>query len=118
MSSHLSKLASLSSATAVVADTQAPAQSRKAALRAAWKAHSVKRALAAVASASDADYEAFGWDRCALMAKLRWLRDDIACPAADQLTPVVTLVTAARTAAQSNGATTKPNQLDVTTRGG
>ena len=99
MSSHLSKLASLSSARALVADTQAPAQSRKAALQAAWKAHSVKRALAAVASASDADYEAFGWDRCALIAKLQWLRDEIERPAADQLTSVITLVSAARTAA-------------------
>lgn len=48
---------------------------RMASLRAAWVAHTVKRALAAVGSASDQDYRAIGWDRGELLAKLRWHRD-------------------------------------------
>lgn len=46
---------------------------RMAALRAGWLAHTVKRAVAAVGSASDADYRAFGWDRNELLAQLHSL---------------------------------------------
>ncbi len=100
MGSHLSKLASLSVARAIGAP--ASAQSRKAALRTAWMALSVKRALAAVCSASDADYRAFGWERSELIAKLQWLRDEIERPVADRGTPPV--VTLARTAHTTGGA--------------
>jgi hypothetical protein len=55
-----------------------------AALRATWAAHTIKRALAAVNSASDEDYRAFGWERCELIAKLQWLRDEIERPHADR----------------------------------
>ena len=84
MSSHLSELASLSEARSVVAAEgarslrQKSAQSqRMAALRAAWLAHTIKRAIAAASSASDADYRLFGWDREELLAQLRWLRGDL-----------------------------------------
>jgi hypothetical protein len=36
--------------------------------------HTIKRATAAVRSASDEDYRAFGWDRGDLLTKLQWLR--------------------------------------------
>jgi hypothetical protein len=48
--------------------------SRMAALHAAWIAHTVKQAIAAVGSASDEDYRAFGWERGQLLAQLQWLR--------------------------------------------
>lgn len=48
--------------------------SRMAALHAAWIAHTVKQAIAAVGSASDEDYRAFGWERGQLLAQLLWLR--------------------------------------------
>lgn len=95
MSSHLSKLVSPSEARGTVPDVPNTVPSeRKAALRAALKAHSVKRALAAVVSASDADYEAFGWKRGDLVARLRWLRDEIERPRARHGTPAA--VTLAR----------------------
>jgi hypothetical protein len=50
---------------------------RMAALQAAWAAHTVKRAIAAVGSATDDDYHAFGWERGELLAKLQWLRKEI-----------------------------------------
>ena len=84
MSSHLSKLASLSEARSVATAEGArslrekSAQSqRMAALRAAWLAHTIKRAIAAASSASDEDYRVFGWDREELLAQLRWLRGDL-----------------------------------------
>jgi hypothetical protein len=57
--------------------TSDPTGMRMAALRAAWVAHTVKRAIAAVSSASDQDYQAFGWERGELLAKLRWQRDGL-----------------------------------------
>jgi hypothetical protein len=53
---------------------------RMAALQAAWAAHTVKRAIAAVGSATDDDYHAFGWERGELLAKLQWLRKEISRP--------------------------------------
>jgi hypothetical protein len=50
---------------------------RMARLRTVWLAHTVKRAMAAVGSASDADYRAFGWDRNELLAQLRGALDEI-----------------------------------------
>ena len=77
MSSHLSRPTSVSATGAVAANAPASTQCRTVALRAAWMAHTVKRALAAVGAASDADYGAFGWERGDLMVRLQWLRDDI-----------------------------------------
>ena len=79
MSSHLSKLASLSDARTVIAAANplAPVPTtpaRKAALRAAWLKHTIKRATAAVRTASDDDYRAFGWDRSDVLTQLQELR--------------------------------------------
>jgi hypothetical protein len=100
MSSHLSKLASLSATGAGATSAPASAQNRKAALRAAWMAHTVKRALAAVGSASDADYGAFGWERGDLMVRLQWLRDDIEWRTAKRRMPTVVML--ARTSTYPN----------------
>jgi hypothetical protein len=79
MSSHRSKLASLSDARTVIAAGNplaavAMAPARKAALRAAWLKHTIKRATAAVRSASDDDYRAFGWNRSDVLTQLQGLR--------------------------------------------
>jgi hypothetical protein len=103
MSSHTSELASLSEGRSVISTTPAPAQPRREALRAAWIAHTVNRSLAAVASASDADYGAFGWERAELIARLQWLRDEIERPFAD--CRVLAVVTLASTAHTSRSAT-------------
>jgi hypothetical protein len=55
-----------------------------AALRAAWVSHTLKRAIAAVRSASDEDYRAFGWDRGELLAKLQCLHDESDLSSADR----------------------------------
>jgi hypothetical protein len=47
------------------------------ALRTAWAADMVRQAIAAVSSASDDDYRAFGWERGELLARLWWLRGEI-----------------------------------------
>ena len=62
----------------------ATSNARSAALRAAWVRHTVRRAIAAVRSASDEGYRAFGWDRGELLAKLQWLHDEIDLPIADR----------------------------------
>ena len=103
MSSHLSKLASLSEARSVVAAegghslraTLAQSQ-RMAALRAAWLAYTIKRAIAAASSASDEDYRAFGWDREELIAQLRWLRREIGGKQVHRLPLTVTILRPAR----------------------
>lgn len=88
MSSHLDKLA-----TPPVTGASATAeQGRMAALRAAWMAHTVKRALLAVGSASDADYGAFGWERGDVMVRLQWLRDEIERRATDHRMPAMVLL--------------------------
>lgn len=79
MSSHLSKLASLSDARTVIPagnpiGLASMTTERKAALRYAWLKHTIKRATAAVRSASDDDYRAFGWDRSDVLMQLQGLR--------------------------------------------
>ena len=79
MSSHLSKLASLSDARTAIAagNPLAPVPmtpARNAALQAAWLKHTIKRATAAVRSASDDDYRAFGWNRSDVLTQLQGLR--------------------------------------------
>jgi len=103
MSSHLSKLVSLSEARGVAAaegahsPRAASAQTqRMAALRTAWLAHTIKRAIAAASSASDEDYRAFGWDRDELLAQLRWLRREIGGKQAHHLPLMVTVLRPAR----------------------
>jgi len=113
MSSHLSKLASLSAARAVATRAPASVHSRKAALRSAWRAHTVKRALAAVNSANDADYRAFGWERGEFIARLQWLCDEIG-PAAERRTPaVITLARALRDPQLSLKASQRPKHKPV-----
>lgn len=77
MSSHVSKPTSLPQGRAAGTHRSVPAQRRRAALRRAWVAHAVKRALAEVASTCDEDYRAFGWERRELIARLEWLHDVI-----------------------------------------
>jgi hypothetical protein len=103
MSSYLSKLASLSEARNVVASEEAhsprtmSAQSqRMAALRSAWLAHTIKRAMAAANSASDEDYRAFGWDREELLARLRWLGQEVSGRQVDHSPLTVTMLLPAR----------------------
>jgi hypothetical protein len=48
-----------------------------AALRAAWTAWTLKRAIADVATTSDQDYRAFGLDKGEILQGLRQLRDEI-----------------------------------------
>ena len=79
MSSHRSKLASLSEARTVIAagNPQAPVSmtlERKLSLRAVWLKHTIKRATAAVRCASDDDYRAFGWNRSDVLLQLQGLR--------------------------------------------
>lgn len=77
MSSHVSKIASPRRAEGTLTALSASAAGqRMASLRAAWLAHTLKRAMAAVGSASDADYRAFGWDRAELLVQLHWLVDE------------------------------------------
>lgn len=90
MSSHLDKLAT----PPVIGAGATAEQGRRAALRAVWMAHTVKRALAAVASASDADYGAFGWERGDLLVRLQWLHDEIERCVAKCPPAVVTLARA------------------------
>lgn len=68
---------------------------RSAALRAAWVSHTLKQAIAAVRSASDEDYRAFGWDRGELLAKLQWLRGEIEQPDWNRRTPPAVTVSLA-----------------------
>ena len=78
MSSHLSKMAWRGQARgAITAVPVSASGERMASLRAAWLAHTVKRAMTAVGSASDADYRVFGWDRNELLAQLHWLLDEM-----------------------------------------
>jgi hypothetical protein len=91
MSSHRDKLATPSVTGAVAIKPPTAAQGRMAALRAAWMAHTIKRALTAVGSASDADYGAFGWERGDLLVRLQWLRDEIERCVAKRPPAMVTL---------------------------
>jgi hypothetical protein len=107
MSSHLSKLTSLSEARGVIAGASplgatSTSSDRKTALRAGWLMHTIKRATAAVRSASDEDYRAFGWDRSDLLAKLQWLRQRADHPYAENpIALAITLVPAAYPARRS-----------------
>ena len=56
---------------------QSRMRSRARALRNAWAAYTVKRAIAEVASTSERDYLAFGLDKHDILAALAHLRDEI-----------------------------------------
>jgi hypothetical protein len=56
---------------------RAIARQALAALCRAWTVHTLKRAIADVASTSDRDYRAFGFDKAELLAALRRLRDEL-----------------------------------------
>jgi hypothetical protein len=88
MSSHLSKLAALSEARTIASGKMLMpvpmTTERRAALRAAWATHTIKRAAAAVRSASNADYRAFGWDRSDVLTQLQWLQDRSEQPHAER----------------------------------
>lgn len=67
------------SAVLTIDETQSPNRTigRSGALCEAWTAHILKRAIADVASMSDADYRDFGLDKGEMLAALTRLRDEI-----------------------------------------
>jgi hypothetical protein len=78
MNSRLSETAWRRQTTGAMTAIPASAPgARMAWLRTVWLAHTVKRAMAAVGSASDADYRAFGWDRYELLAQLHGVLDEV-----------------------------------------
>jgi len=84
---------------------------RMQALRAAWVAHTVKQAIAAVGSASDEDYRAFGWDRGALLIKLQLLQGEIEQAGANRGTPLAVTVTRAGPPKRPAAETSTDSQL-------